>query len=63
MRLKIVVSRIGATLFTASAMLGLFAVTGFPEPLSRQILISVGASVAVHTYMLLLDFRRHGNDS
>ncbi len=56
--MKTLLYRIGATLFTAAAIVGLFTVTGFPMPLSRQGIIALVSAAAVQVYIVLLSRRR-----
>lgn len=58
MTLRTVVYHVVATLFSASAMLGLFTVTGFPEPLSRQLFMVLGTAIVIQVYIAWL--RRSG---
>ena len=43
--------RILATLWTALGIVGLFAVSGFPVPVSRQIIPALASAVAVNAYI------------
>ncbi len=43
--------RIGATLWSALAMVGLFTVSGFPAPLSNQVITALAGAVAVNVYI------------
>lgn len=45
----------------AASMLGLFAVTGFPEPMGRQVFIAVGTAVIVQSVMAVYYRRGSGN--
>lgn len=52
--IKAVLYRMGAVVLTAAAMLGLFAATGFPEPLARQLLIVVPSAIAIQAFVIYL---------
>lgn len=50
--------RVGATLFSAAAVLGLFTVSAFPLPLWRQVLIALSGAAAVQLYLHLMARRQ-----
>jgi len=58
MRAGDILPRALGALVIVAAMLGLFAVTGFPEPLGRQIFIAVGTAVVVQSVMAIYSSRR-----
>lgn len=43
--------RVGATLFSAAAIVGLMTVIGLPIPMSRQVLIALVSASAVQVYI------------
>ena len=43
--------RIVATLWTALGIVGLFTVSGFPLPVSRQIISALASAIAVNAYI------------
>lgn len=49
--MTMILYRILATLWTALAMVGLFTVSGFPAPLSTQVVSALASSVAVNMYV------------
>lgn len=58
--MKALLYRLGATLFTAAAIVGLFTVTGFPMPVPQQVIIAVVSAAAVQIYIVLRIRRRQG---
>ncbi len=54
--------RILATLWTALAIVGLFTVSGFPAPLSTQIVSALTSSVAVNAYIEFYRRRQRKGD-
>ena len=58
--MRTLLHRFGAALFTAAAIVGLFTVTGFPEPLGRQILIALASATAVQVYIEVVRRRQSG---
>jgi purine-cytosine permease-like protein len=59
LRVKNFTYRLGATLFSAAAVLGLFAVTGFPMPMWKQVVISLSGAAAVQVYIEYLRRRQN----
>lgn len=56
---RTILYHVGLTLYSAAAMLGLFTVTGFPEPLSRQLFIVLGTAIVIQVGVTWL--RRSGH--
>jgi len=54
--------RIVATLWTAMGIIGLFTVSGFPLPVSRQIISALATAVAVNGYIEFYRRRQRKRD-
>lgn len=54
--------RILATLWTALGIVGLFTVSGFPPPVSRQIISALATAVAVNAYIEFYRRRQRKRD-
>lgn len=54
-------SRVAGGFVLAACMLGLFAVTGFPEPMDRQVFIAIGTAVVVQ-FVMAVYYARRGPD-
>jgi len=55
--MKSVLYRVGATLFTAAAIVGMLTITGFPATVGKQVLMGVLTASAVQLFIVVWNRR------
>lgn len=58
MKIKDVLLKANAVFVVAACIIGLFAVTGFPEPMSRQLFIAVGTALILQVALTIYGSRK-----